>query len=63
MYKWADMTSMSIQVVLADGTTTKWVSMPTRSDEAMALLAPGWGQAGHALLGLGGRHGLRERVG
>lgn len=39
VYKWNGMTSLSIQVRTSDGTTTNWINMPTRSDEAMALVA------------------------
>ena len=39
VYKWNSMTSLSIQIVMPDGSTTNWISMPTRSDEAMALVA------------------------
>ena len=39
VYKWNTMTSLSIQIIMADGTVTPWINMPTKSDEAMALLA------------------------
>lgn len=39
VYKWSNMTSLSIQIAMADGSTTNWISMPTKSDEAMALVA------------------------
>jgi hypothetical protein len=39
VYKWNSMTSLSIQVLMSDGTLTNWINMPTKSDEAMALVA------------------------
>ena len=39
VYKWSNMTTLSIQVQMSDGTITNWINMPTKSDEAMALTA------------------------
>ena len=39
VYKWNSMTSLSIQIVMADGSLTNWINMPAKSDEAMALVA------------------------
>jgi PPE-repeat protein len=35
VYKWTYMTSLSIQVLMSDGTRTSWINMPTKSDEAI----------------------------
>jgi len=39
VYKWNTMTSLSIRILMSDGTTTNWINMPTKSDESMALVA------------------------
>lgn len=39
VYKWNNMTSLSIRILMGDGTITNWINMPTKSDEAMALTA------------------------
>lgn len=38
VYKWADFQTISIIVKTPEG-NTNWISMPTKSDEAMALMA------------------------
>src|SRR5438552_2355768 len=39
VYKWNWMTSLSIKITTNDGILTPWISLPTKSDEAMALVA------------------------
>ncbi|HET7867508.1 MAG TPA: hypothetical protein VFL86_24145 [Burkholderiaceae bacterium] len=39
VYKWADMQRLSIRIKSDAGVDTEWINMPTKSDEAMALLA------------------------
>lgn len=39
VYKWNTMTSLSVQIALGNGTVLPWINLPTKSDEAMALLA------------------------
>lgn len=39
VYKWNTMAALSIQITMSDGTITPWINMPTKSDEAMALVA------------------------
>ena len=39
VYKWHNMATLSIRVQMPNGTQTNWINMPTKSDEAMALMA------------------------
>lgn len=39
VYKWHFMNTISIRIELANGVTTPFVNMPSKSDEAMALTA------------------------
>lgn len=39
VYKWDNFESISILVNLNSGGRTNWISMPTKSDESMALMA------------------------
>jgi hypothetical protein len=38
-YKWNYMNTFSIKLVLANGSLTRWVNLPGKSEEAMALMA------------------------
>jgi hypothetical protein len=42
--KWSNQTSLSIKILMNDGTVTNAITMPTKSDEAMALAAVASGQ-------------------
>ncbi len=39
IYKWSHETTISIQIIMNNGTVTNWIGMPTKSDEAIALMA------------------------
>lgn len=39
IYKWHFMNTLSLRVVLANGTVTNWVNVPSKSDEAMVMMA------------------------
>ena len=39
VYKWASFSTLSVQIQLNDGSLTRWISLPTKSDEAMVLVA------------------------
>ncbi|MBQ0935097.1 hypothetical protein [Ideonella paludis] len=39
VYKWHNMGALSMRVKLADGTVTNWIGLPSKSDEAAALMA------------------------
>jgi hypothetical protein len=39
VYKYDFMTTFSIRIQTNDGISTNWINMPTKSDEAMALVA------------------------
>jgi hypothetical protein len=41
MYKWSNLTSISVRLQLDDGRLSNWITMPTRADEVMALMAFG----------------------
>lgn len=39
IYKWNYMTTISVTIVGADGKASPWISLPTKSDESMAMMA------------------------
>ena len=39
VYKWAQFETISMRLTLEDGSVTNYISLPTKSDESMALMA------------------------
>jgi hypothetical protein len=39
VYKWHNMQTLSFRIKLGDGQVSNWISLPTKSDESMALMA------------------------
>ena len=47
IYKTSDMTTLSINLMLPNGTVTTWINLPTNADVAMALMANASGRSVH----------------